>query len=151
MGVVYDPASGAVNKKTRVDALGYETFFIYYPGVKDTKILKVHRFAFMQETGTLPEEVDHINGDKSDNRWSNLRAATKAQNQANRKTNKNNKHGVKGLYFEDARSLWVGAIQSNGRRFKKRSKDKQVIINWLKETRNKLHKEFANHGNCTSA
>ena len=43
-----------------------------------------HRLAYFYMTGAMPEhEIDHINGVKNDNRWSNLRMVTKAENQQN--------------------------------------------------------------------
>jgi hypothetical protein len=50
------------------------------------KIYASHRLAFLWMTGSFPEEyVDHINHDKQDNRWCNLRKATAQQNMQNRK------------------------------------------------------------------
>jgi hypothetical protein len=49
------------------------------------KIYSAHRLAYLYQTGEWPPfEVDHINGNKSDNSWVNLRLATSSQNKANR-------------------------------------------------------------------
>lgn len=50
-------------------------------------------------------EVDHINGDKLDNRKQNLRVCTRAQNQANVGVTSRNKSGFKGVSFD--RGKWV--------------------------------------------
>ena len=44
-----------------------------------------HRFAWLFMTGKWPTEIDHINGDRSDNRWENLRKTTRFLNNGNRK------------------------------------------------------------------
>jgi hypothetical protein len=56
-----------------------------------------HRVAFLYMTGSVPDCIDHINGDPSDNRWVNLRACTMRQNQGNRRLNKNSSTGYKGV------------------------------------------------------
>jgi hypothetical protein len=49
-----------------------------------------HRLAWLYVYGEWPTSaIDHINGDKSDNRIANLRLATRSQNQQNRKKTKN--------------------------------------------------------------
>jgi len=45
--------------------------------------LRAHRIIYAMMTGEWPEEIDHINGDRSDNRWSNLRNVTHRENRAN--------------------------------------------------------------------
>lgn len=52
-----------------------------------------HRLAFLYMTGSIPDEVDHIDGDSLNNKWVNLRPATTSQNHMNRKILK----GVVGL------------------------------------------------------
>lgn len=55
-----------------------------------------HLLAWLYMTGEWPaDEVDHEDTHRSHNWWSNLRAATSAQNAANRRTNVNNALGLK--------------------------------------------------------
>lgn len=63
----------------------------------DCRRYRAHRLAWLYMTGAWPtEQVDHKNGVRSDNRWSNLREATQRQNSANM-MRRNNKTGVKGV------------------------------------------------------
>lgn len=65
----------------------------------DDKRYLAHRLVFLYMTGSMPKDtVDHINMDKSDNRWDNLREATYSQNGCNRKVKKNSGTGFKGVY-----------------------------------------------------
>jgi len=69
------------------------------------KTIGAHRIAWiLYYNETPPEYIDHINRNPSDNRISNLRAATKSQNGANRTALKNNKTGIKGCYFVKSKS-----------------------------------------------
>jgi hypothetical protein len=61
------------------------------------KRLKAHRWAWFYVYGELPEQIDHINGVKSDNRLCNLRVVTNKQNHENRGAQKNNTSGFKGV------------------------------------------------------
>jgi len=74
-----------------------------------------HRLAWLYVTGQWPEnDVDHEDGNGLNNRWHNLRAATKAQNGANRGATKRNKTGFKGVSrTKDGR--YRATIQVNGR------------------------------------
>lgn len=75
-----------------VDANGYVVFSI--DGVQDY----AHRFAWLYMTGEWPEpKVDHENQNRGDNRWSNLRTATHAENLWNRGKSKVNTSGIKGV------------------------------------------------------
>lgn len=78
---------------------GYIVLMINY------KRYLVHRLAWFYMTGEWPKnDIDHINGIKRDNRFVNLREATKSENGQNRRgAQKNNKStGLLGAYVERA-------------------------------------------------
>ncbi len=79
----------------------------------------VHRLIWFHQTGDWPEETDHINHVRTDNRWSNLRSVSKSENGKNQKKKSNNTSGVTGVCFRDGR--WVAQVCSrSGQRFYKR-------------------------------
>jgi hypothetical protein len=78
------------------------------------KLYRAHRLAWLYMTGNWPEnEIDHINGDRSDNRFCNLREATKAQNNWNRKIRKDSKTGVKNVLHYPKWGLYYVKITAN--------------------------------------
>lgn len=72
----------------------------------------LHRIAWYMSTGTDPVdfELDHINGDKTDNRIENLRKATRADNNRNQPKRKNNTSGYKGVSWNKKYGKWVAYI-----------------------------------------
>ncbi len=60
-------------------------------------LVRVHRVIYKIFHGREPEQVDHVNGNPSDNRIENLRPATNKQNSNNSKRYSNNKSGYKGV------------------------------------------------------
>jgi len=73
-----------------------------------------HRVAFIYMTGRSPvEEIDHVNLVKDDNKWSNLREATRLQNSMNKWKRKHNRSGFKGVSFHKRCKKWVAQIQKN--------------------------------------
>lgn len=75
----------------------------------------VHRVIFVLHHGYLPEEVDHRDLDKQNNRVDNLRDASHSQNMANRRLFKNNRSGYKGVHWSKRKGKWEASIRSNGR------------------------------------
>jgi hypothetical protein len=75
-----------------------------------------HRAAFAWVYGYWPpQHVDHINGDKRDNRIVNLRAATNKQNSANSPRRKDNTSGFKGVRRARTAGKWWAQIYADGR------------------------------------
>lgn len=80
----------------------------------DGQHFKAHRLAWLHVHGVWPDkDVDHINGDPSDNRVCNLRLATKTENHANSKRYKNNKSGFKGVHFHAQSGKWRAVVRLN--------------------------------------
>jgi hypothetical protein len=75
-------------------------------------IVYLHREIMGSPSGFV---IDHINGDTLDNRWSNLRLATKKGNAANRGLDRSNTSGYKGVKWSKAAGKWVAAIVSDDR------------------------------------
>lgn len=76
------------------------------------KTFLAHRVIWMLKTGEWPTlTVDHINLDRADNRWLNLRLATHAQNCANQTVRRTNRSGLKGAYWHKAANAWVACFR----------------------------------------
>jgi hypothetical protein len=83
--------------------------------VEYVKIL-AHRVTWAFIYGEWPsKQIDHINGDRLDNRIENLRQVTNQQNQKNRFKSKANKSGFNGVHRHYDGGKWVAAISVNGK------------------------------------
>jgi len=79
-----------------------------------------HHLAYLLMTGSFPPkniQVDHINGDRSDNRWCNLRLVTNSENQMNSKRRYDNTSGFKGVSFCNVTGRWFAYINKNKLRY----------------------------------
>jgi hypothetical protein len=92
-------------------ATGYKTGHIFQ------KTYMAHRVVWALSNGVWPaHEIDHINGTRWDNRLSNLRDATRAQQQRNVKQRKDNTTGAKGVDYKAGIGKWRARINHGGRR-----------------------------------
>lgn len=119
----YNPDTGVFTwlvDKTRVmagDRAGKVTRDGYVDIGVDGKRYPAHRLAVFYMTGKMPSEyVDHINSDRSDNRWINLRLASNSQNQMNVPMWSNNTSGFKGVSWHKHEGRWRASIRVGGKR-----------------------------------
>ena len=115
-----------------VDAADFETLFGL--GVKwcvndgyafNAKHGRMHRFLLGAKSGQM---VDHVNGDKLDNRRANLRLATNSQNQANRRAVRGASQfkGVCRQRRPASKDVWVARLVVEGRQLHLGSFDDEV-------------------------
>jgi len=84
----------------------------------DGERLRAARLAWLYMTGKWPEEhVDHINGNPADDRWANLREATRAENLHNVGLRPNNTSGVRGVSWNKRQQQWHARVNFNGTLF----------------------------------
>lgn len=100
----YDPTSGKIRWITSRGNLvaGSEAGGVGPDGYSRVKIdgatYLTHRIVWLLVTGRQPDEyIDHIDRNRSNNSWSNLRQATKSENHQNSSLYKNNKVGLTGV------------------------------------------------------
>lgn len=127
------------SKAGSFDRRGYLTIRI------DGKLYKSGRLAFLYMTGKIPNTVDHIDRNKSNDRWSNLRSSTLSQNKYNTGLTKTNTSGVRGVYWHKNIGRWIARIRVEGKSYHlgtfKTIEDAAIV---RKEAAIKYHKEFQN-------
>jgi hypothetical protein len=69
-----------------------------------------HRVAFKLVHGFDAPEIDHINGDRADNRIANLRSVTTTENRRNAARPRHNTSGCVGVHFKKDKQKWVAYI-----------------------------------------
>lgn len=113
---LYDPDSGRLLRYTDQGLVtaGYRNKDGYIATEFKDRPFRAHRIAWALMTGAWPEaEIDHINGIRHDNRWGNLREATRLQNAANTPCKKSNALKVKGVHYDTARQSYRAQIMVN--------------------------------------
>lgn len=128
-------------RKWTANGNGYAVIGIHLGNRKYRKVY-MHREIIDAKQG---EFVDHINGDKTDNRKCNLRIASSQQNSMNIGLRRNNKSGYKGVRFDKRRSKWYAEIKKDYRsRFLGYYDCKHEAARAYNEAAIELHGEFAN-------
>lgn len=125
---------------TAVSAQGYRlTSFNNRPWL-------THRLIWKIVTGDDPPQfIDHVDGNRLNNSWSNLRLADKSENMANRTAPSNNKTGVKGVSYDKQRGQYAVYITKNRKRkFCGRYNDLKEASEAYENAALVIHQEFKN-------
>lgn len=105
-------------------------------------LIKAHRVIWFMQTGDVPPIIDHINRDKGDNRWCNLRIATSSENAGNASISPRNTSGFKGVSFDKSRNRWRASVPGSPAKLTVESKyHAAVVYNYFAE---KHFGKFAN-------
>lgn len=104
-----------------------------------------HRLAVLWMTGSMPRhEVDHINCNHGDNRWKNLRECTSSQNKWNRRANRKNGTGVKGVRYKKRRNCYEASFKINRKViYVGTFRSIEEASSAISEARSKAHGSFA--------
>lgn len=119
----YDPETGVFKRRSRMTASKIGTVpknprHAYLNIGIGFHVYRAHRLAWLYVHGSWPDgQIDHINGDKLDNRISNLRVATTSQNKQNmRKARSDSRSGLIGASWHTKSNKWRAAIQIDGKK-----------------------------------
>lgn len=124
-----------------VDGAGYARTNIWKNNRKESAP-RMHRLIVGDVDKSL--HIDHINGDKLDNRKDNLRVTTPSQNAMNRGSQSNNSSGYKGVIYDKARGKWRAEICFRGnRKHLGRFETAELAALAYNEAAIKYHGEFA--------
>lgn len=118
----------------------------------DGKAYALHRMIYLWNHGYLPEVIDHIDGDRENNRIENLREATQQQNCLNRKHHSNSKSPYKNVYLQSPtknpewKRNWVVRVNVSGKsKYMGSFEDLELADLVATEARNLYHGQFARH------
>ncbi len=123
--LTYDPDTGLLHWREGHHLAGREAFtYTSTRGYKTTNLtvrgsklgITAHRAAWALHHDRMPNgQIDHINGDRLDNRIVNLREVTNAENAKNSCIGSKNTSGVLGVYRHSQTGKWTAQINAFGK------------------------------------
>lgn len=141
----YDTSTGLFTWKRRLQGNRHEAFNTRYAGTKAGstssqgytqiralgKLYLAHRLALFFNTGEWPScKVDHINGVKTDNRLSNLRAVDNKEHSRNMALMSHNTSGTTGVSYSKRDDVWVGFIHTGDSMIRNQFKSRSEAMAW---------------------
>lgn len=148
----YNPKTGVL--KYKVDTLrnskgdiatynhtgGYESVSI------NTKNYLAHRIIYMYMTGEMPEFIDHINHNRKDNRWVNLRNVTFLENNTNTSLSTNSTSKLNGVSLHKPTGKYRAYINKDYKQIHLGLYNSIEEAKDAREQANKIHNYHTNHG-----
>ena len=120
---------------------GYGYLVIDVP-LLDKKI-RAHRLAFYIMEGYLPEQVDHMDGDRRNNKWLNLRGCIRSENNTNLGMRSDNTSGYRGV--SKCEGKWRGSVMISGKHYREAGFATIDLANdWVVAKSKELYGEFYN-------
>lgn len=117
----YLPETGQLRRRITTSANAIAGELAGYPDGKGylcvsvkKRLYRFHRIVFLHVHGWLPEQLDHIDGDKLNNRVENLRPCTCSRNAGNAKLMRHNTSGYRGVSQNAKSGKWVAQIKIFG-------------------------------------
>jgi len=142
----YDPKTGTlywkINQGNRKAGTEAGTIRIHPDGRKyrriqiQGKFYFVHRIIYHMMNGyslRQDQQIDHRDGDGLNNKLDNLRPCTNQQNSQNRRVNKNNKTGYKGVYVNKGNQKYCTCIMHNGKNIWLRDSTGRMYFDTIEE------------------
>lgn len=157
--LIYKPESGLfywrVRRKGRrmCDPAGTLQNFGYIVIMLDGVRYVAQQLVWLYVTGKWPEcELDHIDQDRSNNRFENLREATRSQNATNQKIREDNSSGHTGVCWDKQKLKWKVQISVKGqKRLQKHFIDFETACSFYRSKATELFGEFVPDRNSESA
>ena len=109
-----EPSTGSITRRTTGKPAGATAKYLTV--MIDGEMIRGHHIVWFYVHRKWPEQLDHINGDKLDNRIMNLREATKSQNHMNRSAQANCSSGYKGVSYHKSSGRWMARIGKDKKR-----------------------------------
>ena len=135
------PNSPAGSRAHKINKKGYVGFRVCGRAYGE------HRLVWMFHNGVMPSMIDHINGNRNDNRIENLRVATNSENICNSKLARNNTSGIKGVTWAKDRQQWrVRITHANKPEWVGSFASFEQACSVANMVRIEKHKQFANTG-----
>jgi hypothetical protein len=146
----YDPETGVFlwKEKRGSAAAGSRAGCLDHHGHRlirvDRNLYRAGRLAWLHVHGELPEEVDHRNRIRDDDRLKNLRPSTRPQNCQNTGKHRDNTSGHKGVFWVKREKRWMVQIRANGKtHYLGHFDEKSRAVTAAREAYEQLHGEFA--------
>jgi hypothetical protein len=142
---LFSYADGVLCHKNTGKRAGWVTKQGYVRVGFSRRSMLAHRIIYLMHHGYAPEFVDHVDGNKQNNKVENLRAATRAQNQLNARLRVDSVTKLKNVTKH--RNKWqvrmrIAGVLTHIGTFE----DIELAAFVASEYRDKYHGEFANHG-----